>query len=86
MMVSEESVDNRCRYCGTVMGKNGWKWSGRKKVQKWLCSSCGRVTTRQRSNKCQRMDKTVDTSVPTSYSVSIKPSNMTQEGDSDNER
>ncbi len=32
-----------CPECGTKLGKAGSKWSGRKKVQKYQCSKCGRV-------------------------------------------
>lgn len=36
--------DRFCQECYTKVGKAGRRWSGRKRVQAWLCSGCGRVT------------------------------------------
>lgn len=35
-----------CKTCNTLMGKAGYAPSGTKKIQRWRCSKCGRVTTK----------------------------------------
>ena len=36
-----------CPTCKLVMGKAGKIWSGKRKVQRWRCSGCGRTTTKR---------------------------------------
>ena len=33
-----------CPGCGKKMGKAGFVWSGKKKVQRWRCFGCGKLT------------------------------------------
>ncbi len=39
-----------CPECGTKMCKAGFLWSGRTKVQRYLCSHCGRTTIKKGDN------------------------------------
>ena len=34
-----------CPECGAAMLRDGFQWSGRKRVQRWLCPKCGRRST-----------------------------------------
>jgi transposase-like protein len=65
-MFIKKPVANRCPDCGTVVGKDGNKWSGRKKVQKWLCSACGKVTTHPVVSRTISIAPTVGITVPAS--------------------
>lgn len=45
--------DIKCPECGTKMHKAGLAVSGRKKVQRYRCSKCGRTTIQQQSSPVQ---------------------------------
>jgi predicted RNA-binding Zn-ribbon protein involved in translation (DUF1610 family) len=40
-----------CPECGSKVHKAGMCWSGRKKIQNWMCSKCGRHTVVPKEDK-----------------------------------
>ncbi len=44
-MTKQKQIPDRpqCLDCNIKMGKAGLGWSGRRKVQRYHCSSCGKV-------------------------------------------
>jgi len=55
--MKQQEKPNRpiCSECNIPMGKSGMGWSGRRKVQRYHCSSCGKVI--HDTGKKQGLDK-----------------------------